>query len=778
MPENFEGNKNSYIYPPKPARMLLIRTLCILTLVFFSSVVSALDQTKLDSLKAQLDLEIPDSTRCRILFEMAEEVGASDTVRAFSYLNQGNEIAEDLEDKKLQGLHHQVLGKVLTQAGSYDKAILHYDRALAYFNEADDQVRFFECIKEKGNVYLYQSDFDQAMNHYQSALDFYKRNNMVLGISRCLNNMGIIHKNRGDYVEALTVYQESVLHLDSIRNAYDISQAYINMGNVFVYLGTYDRALEYYGLALSISERNDYQQNIALCLSNAGVVHNKIRNYDEALRLYQRSLRISQELNLPVQMSNCLINIGTNYSDMGEPEMGIDYVQRGMLIKMDLGDERAISNCYIHLADIYYSLKDYEKAIGLFNDALIAKQQLEEPDGIIRCYLGLGSIFQDQGRNREAARYTDQALDLAREINSKEYIASACRIKGAIAVNLGDYRTAYFYETQYQLYRDSLMDDATAKVAMEMEFRSRSRILQQENENLRIQANLDRLEMRKRTLIFRSSLVIATILALGLIGVLYFMRKLRKTSLKLEEKNLVITKQNLKLDQVNKTKDRIMSIIAHDLRGTIGNQLTAVEVLHRIEGDDKVEIDRKRLLGNLKNSASYSLELLENLLHWSRLEEGVSSFHPEELRINTLVSNCLSLFGEAASNKGVVFQKKINGPITCRADRIMLETIFRNLISNAIKFSNPGGTVTIAVKEEADDIRISVSDQGIGMSPEQIHTIKYNGGYTRRGTANEKGAGMGLTLVREFTNAHEGTLTIRSEPGKGSTFEVSIPCRK
>ncbi len=758
--------------------MSLNRTLYILILVLFSATALALDQKKVDSLKAKLDHSIPDSARSRLLYELAEEVGASDTTLAFSYLDRGKEIADLQNNAKSKGSYHKILGKVLTNTGSYNRAIHHYDRAMAYFNEADDQISFYESMKEKGNVYLFHSDFDQAMKYYETALVFYKRNNMIIGISRCLNNMGIIHKNRGDYVESLSVYQESVLYLDSVAHSYDISQAYINMGNVFVHLGTYNRALEFYELALAISERENYQQNISLCLSNSGVVHNKIHNLDEAMNLYQRSLQISQMLNDRIQMSNCLINLGTNYADMGELKKGIDYVRRGMLIKVELQDERAISNCIIHLAEIYYMMEDYEKATALYYSAIDQKENLKEPDGTIRCYLGLGSIRLDQRLYLEARSNADKALEMALEINAKEYIAKAYRIKGELAAKLGNYRIAHLNVTQYHLYRDSLMDDATAKVAMEMEFRNRSRILQQENENLRIQANLDRLEMRKRTMIFRSSLVIAVLLAVGLIMVLYFLRKLRKTSLKLEEKNLVITKQNLKLDQVNRTQDRIMSIIAHDLRGTIGNQLTAVEVLHRIEGDDKVEIDRKRLLGNLKSSASYSLELLENLLHWSRLEEGVSNFHPEEVRLNTLVNNCLSLFGEAAANKGIVIIKEIKGTVSCSADRIMMETIFRNLISNAIKFSNPGGSITISVKEEKEFVKIRVADQGIGMSPEQIHKVQINGGYTRRGTANEKGAGMGLTLVREFTHVHKGKLAIRSEPGQGSSFEVSIPCIK
>ena len=756
--------------------MLLLRTLCLFTLVLLSAQLPAADQHKQDSLKLQLEGNIADSTRSRLLFELVEELGTSDTLLAYFYLEQAKEIVKSLNDLQGLGRYYKVLGKIEARCGLYDLAILNYDRALNYFVEAGNQLDFFETTKLKGNVHLFRSEYAQAISHYELALSYYRKTDNVIGISRCLNNMGIIHKNRGDYVEALSVYQESVVYLDSVRDAYDISQAYINMGNLFVLLGGYDRALEFFDKALEISEQNNYLHNISLSLSNSGVLQNKIGNYDEALSLYQRSLVVSRSLNDPVQTSNCLINIGTNYADMGEPERGLEYVQEGMEKKIELGDDRTISNCYIHLADIYFMMEEYEKAIELFHRAIPIKEQLDEPDGLIRSYLGLGSGALEQGRYSDATHMADMALEIAREIRAMEYIAQGYLIKREIAVNQGNYRSAYHYEMQHHLYTDSLMDEATSKAAMEMEFRTRSRVLQQENENLKIQSKLDNLLVRKRTSVFHSSLVIVSVLLLALILVLYFMRRHKNASLKLEEKNLVITKQNLKLDQVNKTKDRMMSIIAHDLRGTIGNQLTAVEVLNRIEGDSKVEIDRKRLLGNLKNSASYSLELLENLLHWSRLEEGASNYHPEEVKLNTLVSNCLSLYSESAKNKELTLDMDIAETITCNFDKIMMETIYRNLISNAIKFSTPGRSITIGLKKTEGKVHFRVADQGIGMSEDDLNKLAQNGGNTRRGTANEKGAGMGLSLVREFTKIHNGELFITSEPDKGSTFEVVIPC--
>jgi len=756
--------------------MLLLRNLCLAVLVLLSAQLSANDQNRIDSLKALLEGSISDSTRSRLWFELAEEIGTSDTLLAFSCLEKGKEIAENHDDIGGLGRYYKVLGKIESRCGQYDNAMLHLDRALAYFTEADDQLNYFETVKEKGNVHLFRSEYSQAMNHYESALDFYRRSDNPVGMSRCLNNMGIIHKNRGDYVEALSVYQESVAYLDSVKNALDISQAYINMGNLFVYLGSYERALEFFSRALDISERNNFQNNISLCLSNSGVIQNKVGNYEEALNLYLRALQVSRSLNDPVQISNCLINIGTNYADMNEPEKGLDYVQEGLDIKTELGDDRTISNCYIHLADIYSLMDEYDRAIELFDMAIPIKEQLNDPDGLIRCYLGQGSIAYELKRYVTAEQMADRALEIARDIRAMEYIAASYQLKKEIAVSRGDYHSAYFYEVQHHLYGDSLMDEATARAAMEMEFRMRSKMLRQENENLRIQSSLDQLLVKRRTTIVYFILALATILLLALILVLYYMRRHKLASLKLEEKNLVITRQNLKLDKVNKTKDRMMSIIAHDLRGTIGNQLTAVEVLNSMEGDRKTEVDRKSLLGNLKNSASYSLELLENLLHWSRLEEGGSKYHPEEVKLNMLVNNCLSLYSESARTKDLSLDKDMKETIICYVDKIMMETIFRNLISNAIKFSNPGGAVTIGLVKTNGMIHFWVSDKGIGMSDKEKQNILQNEAKSRRGTANEKGAGMGLTLVQEFTRMHNGELHVTSEANTGSTFEVVIPC--
>ena len=144
--------------------------------------------------------------------------------------------------------------------------------------------------------------------------------------------------------------------------------------------------------------------------------------------------------------------------------------------------------------------------------------------------------------------------------------------------------------------------------------------------------------------------------------------------------------------------------------------------------------------------------------------------------MESLISNCISLFDETAKNKNLSILKDCEESITVKLDSVMMETIIRNLISNAIKFSHPGGHISVSTNKKNENIFFRVADQGIGLTKEEIINITSNGGSSRRGTANEKGAGIGLTLVREFTALHRGSLNITSKPNEGSVFEVVIPC--
>ena len=752
----------------------LLKLLLIL-LLLTSVTAAAQEKYRMDSLITELEREMADSIRVRMMLEIAEAYKTSDTTISLEYLRRIKSIGAGLTNKIYLGRAYELEGKMKTHYGHFEEAIIAYDRAMASYNEADNDIAYYEAMKNKGNVYLFQGSYTQAMNYYETALDYYQRNNMPAGASRCLNNMGIIYKNHGNYVDALRVYYESLSIIDPEKDPMQIANGYINMGNVFVYLGTYEQALEYFEKAREIAEKEGSVQSRALCLVNSGVVLSKLNSFQEAEKYYQRALELGTSIDDPTMVSNCLINIGTNFSSMGNHELGLEYVKRGQEIKVQLGDMKAISNCLIHEAEIYLKMEEYDLASKLFMEAIPVKEELGDVEALTRCYLGLATISYAHNNFTAASRMSDRALVFAGEINSLEHLTTGYGIKRDIALASKDYRSAYNYEYIHNIYHDSVMDEANYKAGMEMEHRHRSRALEKENNNLKIQSELASQLMSKRNALMKSMTGIAILLVALLILGAYFLRRMRLSSMKLEEKNLVITRQNMELDNMNSTKDRMMSIIAHDLRGTMGNQITAIDVLHRVEASGNTDFDRKKLMGNLKNSASYSLELLENLLHWSRLEENANHFHPQEIDLNIIVAGCTSLFDETAMIKKISVEKKMEDGAQLKGDRIMLEAIIRNLLSNAIKFTNPGGRIIISAKKEKNKILVEVADTGIGMTKEQIDKVMYNGGYTSRGTANEKGAGIGMTLVREFTAIHKGSLDIKSEPGAGTSVSISFP---
>lgn len=752
----------------------LVKLLYILLLLTSVSA-AAQEKYRVDSLITELGHETVDSLRCRMMLEIAEAYKTSDTSISLSYLRQIKSFGADLKDKSYLGHAYELEGDIKVHFGHYDEAVLAYDRAMALYNEAQNNIAYYECMKNKGNVYLFQGNYSQAMNYYETALDYYRRNNIAEGASRCLNNMGIIYKDQGKYVEALRVYTESIAIIDPERVPMQVAQGYINMGNVFVYLGAYERALEYFEDARVIAEEEGNIQSLGLILINSGVVLNKCNNFQKAGEYYHRALDMFRSIDNRIQISNCLINIGTNLSSLGNHEEGLEYVKKGMEIKIELGNRKAISNCMIHMAEIHTKMMEYDRATELFMNAIPVKEELGDMEALARCYLGLAAVSYDLADFTRAGQMANQALATAEEINSLEHLVTGYGIKRDIALAREDYQSAYHFESFHNLYHDSVLSEAISKAAMEMEIKHRSRALEKENNNLKIQSELSAQLMKKKNALMRSFAGMAILFAALLVLGIYFFRRMRLSSMKLEEKNLVITRQNMELDNMNRTKDRMMSIIAHDLRGTMGNQITAIDVLHRVEISGNKDFDRKKLMSNLKNSASYSLELLENLLHWSRLEENDNHFRPDKINLSSIVAGCVSLFDESAMMKKLEVTREIADDMEIHGDRIMLEAIFRNLLSNAIKFSESGGKIIISAQEEKEHILVKIADNGVGMTKERIDKILYNGGFTSRGTANEKGAGIGMTLVREFTAMHKGTLLITSEPGVGTTVNLSFP---
>jgi two-component system, sensor histidine kinase and response regulator len=247
-----------------------------------------------------------------------------------------------------------------------------------------------------------------------------------------------------------------------------------------------------------------------------------------------------------------------------------------------------------------------------------------------------------------------------------------------------------------------------------------------------------------------------------------------KTHLDLKKAHDKISLQAKTLEELNATKDKMFSVISHDLRAPLGGIKSMLDLIY--EGHSNHKSISPKSLDSLKNAADQTYNLLENLLYWSRSQRGNLVNNPEQTNLYDLIVENIELLKSMARNKDIEIVNNVDEDVTAFADRNMIKTVIRNLIINAIKFTDAKGSITINSEEKDDYVKTSITDTGIGIKKSTLEKILNNRDYyTTFGTNREKGSGLGLNLCLDFIERNDGELFIDSEYGKGSTFSFVLP---
>lgn len=248
----------------------------------------------------------------------------------------------------------------------------------------------------------------------------------------------------------------------------------------------------------------------------------------------------------------------------------------------------------------------------------------------------------------------------------------------------------------------------------------------------------------------------------------------------IEQQNDQLRQQNVELQELNATKDKFFSIVAHDLKNPFNTLIGFSELLlsnYANMPSDKIQ----RFHDYIHKASQQGFNLLENLLEWSRSQTGRLKWKPELFKLENVAIQVEELLAGTADSKSINLQKAIDSNIRVYADPNMIMTVIRNLVSNALKFTDKGGVVTIsatAESNEMENITVTVSDTGIGISPEdQEKLFRLEHHHTTLGTEEEKGTGLGLLLCKEFVEKNGGKIWVESKPGQGSHFRFTLPAK-
>jgi signal transduction histidine kinase len=244
---------------------------------------------------------------------------------------------------------------------------------------------------------------------------------------------------------------------------------------------------------------------------------------------------------------------------------------------------------------------------------------------------------------------------------------------------------------------------------------------------------------------------------------------------RVELRTAELKEKESKLVELNSDKDRLMSIIGHDLRNPIQGIIGLGElVVSEVREKEYSDVESYGVM--IQSSARQTLQLLQNLLDWSATHSGSIRFNPQPTDVSRLVGEALHVVSDMAKSKGITLQVDVEMGLSASVDKQMMSTILRNLVSNSLKFTSAGGTILASAHSTESGFRLSVADTGVGMTQDQIQALAGPLSNTSTyGTEGEKGSGLGLLLVFDFTQKHGGTVQIESEPGRGTTIALDFP---
>jgi len=250
---------------------------------------------------------------------------------------------------------------------------------------------------------------------------------------------------------------------------------------------------------------------------------------------------------------------------------------------------------------------------------------------------------------------------------------------------------------------------------------------------------------------------------------------IRKLYRQLETKNALFEERVEQLRELNASKDKFISMISHDLQSPFSSLRGLIQfTAENLDGYNKSELEN--IMDLLGNSTNNLYALIENLLTWSRIQRGVLEHCPQRMDVREIVAQNINLLTQSAGDKQITLRNLIEEKTSVYADFNMVNAVLRNIISNAIKFTKPGGRVEVSAKRDGIYAEISVTDTGIGIAKEHVSKLfRIDARYKRLGTMRERGTGLGLILCKEFIERHGGRIWIESEVAQGSTVKFTLP---
>ncbi len=682
---------------------------------------------QIDSLRKELTNEKGSDKFCYQL-EHALRMMGNDHDKVLELAKSTLRAAQTANNKSLEMRAYFMLGKIYDVMDDRDLSEANYDTALTIAEASRDDWFKGEILLRKGEIMHYRNEDIHALEYFNASLQACRLSDNFKTMGSTYAMMGNIFRINGLYDRAIEYIVNSELNFEKAGFLEGYAWDSYLLGRIYSDLKLPQKAMEYFREALKIYSQmasvDGNQEGIAICNEQIGILNFDSGNFEEANKYFASTRIIYTANKSKFGLSNSKKNMGMIEYSRGNFHLAEKYLNESLKIKKEEGD-------VLNLPTVYE-------------------------------YLGLCLI--GKGQKMAGFNTLNQGLTLAISNNQKKIQLNIYAKLTEVYLSINDLGNAISCQKKQIEIRDLILSGA-ANIKIEQV----QAIYEIDKKNGQI-AELEK-QNEINSLLIKQHRISLLIMIMGIFAALLF-------SISVYWYNNKIRHKNLELKETNAAKDKFFAIIAHDLLGPTRNLASFLEHLNVTFNEHSPTELRKILLVLFKSAENVTL-LLENLLIWAQSQLNKIEFNPEELKLTDVIHNSIKGLMQSAENKQIDIKLELNDQILVLADLNMVQTIVRNLFSNAIKFSHRGGSVVIK-----SDVRnmylasIHIIDNGVGIEKSSLSKIfDISNTLHTKGTENEKSTGLGLMIVKGFIEKNKGTITIESEKGKGTIVSFTLPAK-
>ncbi len=577
-----------------------------------------------------------------------------------------------------------------------------------------------------------------------------------------------------DHIKSLE-YAEEALNLAIETNDSDgIGYSYRILSSIYAINDNYFMSMEYIHKALDIFEGRKDEEGIANCYISLGHIYRGLKNHGQEINFHSKSFEIFNRLGIKERIGVSAHNLGESLYNNNQFSKAEDLTRFAIRINDSILNLPVLSSCYKVMGLIKENENQIDSANYYYKKVLQISEELgdnAQKVATVKALMRLAEIAKTNKDYNLQFQYLEQAEAFCEKFNSNKSLLEVYHELQTFYLENKNTEKAMYYLNKYNelsntIHRVQLEDRnrLTESMASIHHLNTTTAALEKEN------------AAQASTIFYRNVSLFIT--ALFLIGLFVVMRKLRRINKELIAQNKTINHQKNELQELNATKNKFFSIVAHDLRSPLASlksfSSVLVDHIDLLSKEEILEMGKK-----LDISVDNTLKMADNLIVWAKSQMNVIEDKKEHINLKEVINDILVVFKEIANHKEIKLITSIMGDPYFMGDKDQVEFIIRNLINNAIKFTPRKGIVSVSLTQTTEHIKIVVADTGVGMSSkfrDNLFSIQKSKGIP--GTEGEKGSGLGLVLSSEFVKRNDGEIHVESLEEKGTTITVTLTREK